>query len=198
MKMNRKQLMGINIDFHPGLYTLQDQEMTQLLKTFNTEQAVIFVSWAPPIFYQRGDSRFTLVGSHLSFGVMATYIKKRMEIQIITKDENVPALIKAFSDWDKKLYSALLAGDASSYAGASRPTLIKRMRLEKGQFCPFCKGTAALTAEDNWRSQVKDEQGGKLKCPQCEASVKVTAEELKKFQHYDLRSDQVESSRWVR
>jgi len=197
MKMNRKQLMEISVGFHPGLYTLNERELTHLLGMLNTEQAMSFVSWAPPIFCQQSGSHFTLVGSHLSFGVMAAHIKKRIEIQIVAKDENLPALVEKFNAWDQKLYSALLSNDASSYVGVSRPTLIKRLRLEKGQVCPFCKGTAALVAEENWRSQVKVGQGGKLQCPQCDASVTVTAEELRKFQNYDLRADQLEASRWV-
>lgn len=197
MKFTQKQLLEMTISFHEDLCTLEDPELSRILNTFTKATATTFLSWAPPIFYQHGATPFTLVGRQLSFYIMGTCITKPTEIEVISKGE-LTDLVKQFSAWDKKLYSALLADNSSSLLGVSRPTVIKRMRLENGQVCPFCKGSAALSADDDWRSRVKKSQAGTLKCPQCKASIPVTAHELVKFQDYDLPTDALKLSHWKR
>lgn len=197
MKITRKQLMEMTISFPKGLCTLEPPELSRILNTFNEGTATTFLSWAPPIFYQHGATPFTLIGRQLSFCIMGTCVTKPTEIEIISEGE-LTDLVEQFSAWDKKLYSALLANDSSSNVGVSRPTFIKRMRLKSGQACPFCKGSAALTADDDWRSRVKESQEGTLKCLQCRATIPVTAHELEKFQDYDLPTDALELSRWKR
>jgi hypothetical protein len=196
MKITRKQLLEMTISFHSGLHIVQDPELSKLLNLFDKSDGSKFLAWAPPIFHQNGVSPFTLVGRHLSFCIMGKYITKPTEIEVISNGE-LADLVKQFSAWDKKLSSALLADNSSSNVGVSRPTFIKRMRLESGQVCPYCKGSAALTANDDWRSRVKNPKEGTLKCPQCKASVQVSAHELESFQEYDLPTEKIELSRWV-
>lgn len=197
MKITRKQLLEMTISFHSGLHIVQEPELSKLLNLFDESDGSKFLAWAPPIFHQNGVSPFTLVGRHLSFCIMGKYITKPTEIEVISNGE-LADLIKQFSAWDKKLSSGLLADNSSSNVGVSRPTFIKRMRLESGQVCPFCKGSAALIADDDWRSRVKKSQAGTLKCPQCKASIPVTAHELVKFQDYDLPTDALKLSLWKR
>jgi hypothetical protein len=197
MKFTGKALLDMNVGFHDALEILPDPELRRLLSTFSGN-GMQFLSWAPPIFCQNGASHFTLIAGYLSFCIMTTCITQSTEITVISKNELTAARLENYKKWDRKLYSGLLMDDSSSDLGVSRPTFIKRMRLKSGQACPFCKGSAALTADDDWRSRVKESQEGTLKCPQCKASIPVTAHELEKFQDYDLPTDALELSRWKR
>lgn len=196
MKFTGKALLDMNVGFHDDLEILPDPELRRLLSTFSGN-GMQFLSWAPPIFCQNGASHFTLIAGYLSFCIMTTCITQSTEITVISKNELTAARLENYKKWDRKLYSGLLMDDSSSDLGVSRPTLIKRKRLQKGQVCPFCKGSAALIADDDWRSRVKKSQAGTLKCPQCEASVRVSARELESFQEYDLSTEKIERSRWV-
>lgn len=197
MKFTGKALLDMNVGFHDDLETLTDPELSRLLNTLNGN-GMQFLSWAPPIFCQNGASPFTLIAGYLSFCIMTKCITQSTEITVISKNELTADRLENYKEWDRKLYSGLLMDDSPSDLGGSRPTLIKRKRLKNGQFCPFCKGTAALTADYNWRSRVKQSQAGTLNCPQCKASISVTAHELEKFQNYDLPTDVLELSRWKR
>lgn len=192
-----KALLDMNVGFHDDLEILKDPELSRLLNTISKD-GMQFLSWAPPIFCQNGASPFTLIAGHLSFCIMTKCIAQSTEITVISKNALTAARLENYKEWDRKLYSGLLMDDSSSDLGVSRPTLIKRNRLKKGQVCPFCNGSAALIADDDWRSRVKKSQAGTLKCPQCEASVPVTAHELEKFQDYDLPTHVLELSRWNR
>ena len=177
----------------------------EVLNKMPASRRMHYLESHPPKF-RKGGPYHWLVGNHFTYCMILLSPKKPFWALIYeAKDypDDSIADCSAMDQWD-------LEGLVKNNKGLSKPTEIKKRRIDSGQYCVFCDSDLnmkiALVGPNNAVHIAKvmkegkegKEEEAKLKCPNCGRQFPVTWQQLVAFSNYTLKAEDLIQSESTR